>query len=218
MLILFFIEKFYKFGNDHSDKKIKILRIYGRAVENKDYPTFPDTAFTNTSNYNSPAQGKRFILHHMIRNPCSQDADIKKCIAIEQKLKRTCETELPNVKLYTRYRKAQKLAEYSVLQNGYDIVFCTCNEVCGARLSKAGVASHCIIDEAGMATEPETLLPIKHCEHVVLIGDHAQLQPVIKYRPASENGLSTSLFERYAMHYENHMCQLNMQYRMVCLE
>ena len=58
--------------------------------------------------------------------------------------------------------------------------------------------AQCIVDECGMANEPETLAAMSLCEHVVLIGDHKQLQPVVKYSAARECGLNLSLFERYA--------------------
>ena len=123
---------------------------------------------------------------------------------------------IPSAQFCNQYRQAQEKAEKIVLVRGYDVVLCTCNEVSGVRLRSVGKPSQCIIDEAGMASEPETLMPINHCEHVVLIGDHNQLQPVIMYRPASENGLSISLFQRYA-EYHGYMFGLREQYRMVSL-
>ena len=74
-----------------------------------------------------------------------------------------------------------------------------------------------------MASEPETIAAASICDHVVLIGDHKQLQPVVKYEPAKESGLTRSLFQRYAERYaedensENHLVQLNIQYRMVSI-
>ena len=67
-----------------------------------------------------------------------------------------------------------------------------------------------------MASEPECIIPLELCEHVVLIGDHKQLQPVITYKTAAEHGLSTSLFQRYAEKFEGqHIKRLTIQYRMV---
>ena len=72
------------------------------------------------------------------------------------------------------------------------------------------------MDECGMANEPECIAPLQLCDHIVLIGDHKQLQPVIDYGPARENGLSTSLFQRYAEKYDGaHIKKLTIQYRMV---
>ena len=68
-----------------------------------------------------------------------------------------------------------------------------------------------------MASEPETIAAASVCDHVVLIGDHMQLQPVVKYEPAKESGLTKSLFQRYAENEnsKNYLVQLNTQYRMV---
>ena len=65
-----------------------------------------------------------------------------------------------------------------------------------------------------MATEPECMVPIRLAEHVVLIGDHNQLQPVLSNRDAQQMGLGRSLFERYVdKGVRVHMLQI--QYRMV---
>jgi len=54
-----------------------------------------------------------------------------------------------------------------------------------------------LIDEATQATEPETLIPIlKGAKHIILVGDHCQLGPVIMCKKASRAGLNQSLFER----------------------
>ena len=71
----------------------------------------------------------------------------------------------------------------------------------------------CIVDEAGMCLEPETLIPIARskAKQVVLIGDHKQLQPIVTNKAAMSLGLQISLFERYS-----HMAMmLEEQYRMV---
>jgi superfamily I DNA and/or RNA helicase len=73
------------------------------------------------------------------------------------------------------------------------------------------------LDEASMATEPASLIPLMkgvsdgllretsvyesparltQSQHVVLIGDHKQLPPVIRSREAQIRGLNISLFER----------------------
>lgn len=115
-------------------------------------------------------------------------------------------------------------AERKELKKSYDIILCTCNETCSPRLlsiAKEGHIGQCIIDECGMASEPETIAAASLCDHVVLIGDHKQLQPVIKYSPARECGLSTSLFERYATIFGKSnplLITLKLQYRMVSLK
>jgi len=106
-----------------------------------------------------------------------------------------------------------------VMNDHYDIILCTCNETASKRmlqLAKEKRIAQCIVDESGMTHEPETITAVSLCNHVVLIGDHKQLQPVIKYSPARENGMSTSLFERYAEHFPRGLLiTLDIQYRMV---
>ena len=64
-----------------------------------------------------------------------------------------------------------------------------------------------------MCMEPETLIPIawSKAEQVVLIGDHKQLQPIVKNKVARSLGLNVSLFERYS----DMAMMLQKQYRMV---
>ena len=119
-----------------------------------------------------------------------------------------------------RYKRAIKDAEYRELlsDNSYNVILCTCNETCSRRLrrlAEKGRIAQCIVDECGMSSEPETIAAASLCDHVVLIGDHKQLQPVIKYHMARDCGLGKSLFERYAESRPKLMITLNTQYRMV---
>jgi superfamily I DNA and/or RNA helicase len=71
-----------------------------------------------------------------------------------------------------------------------------------------------------MCTEPQALATIiaTKAEHVVLIGDHKQLRPVVKCREAALLGLEKSLFERYATTESSKnvpFTRLSDQYRMV---
>jgi len=75
------------------------------------------------------------------------------------------------------------------------------------------VGDQLIIDECGMSKEAESLVAIMSscASHVVLIGDHRQLEPVVLDNSAASLGLSRSLFERYAQQ----AVTLTTQYRMV---
>ena len=156
-------ESLHNLMKNHPESSLKILRIYGRAVERQQYP-----------------------------GPY-------------------------------RYKHAYQ-REQSVLRQHYDIGLYTCNEASSKRLSgrmrKDGTVDklmsprQCIIDESGMAYEPETMIPISLCEHAALLGDHKQLQPIVEYHPAREHGLTTSLFQRYVQSVG--FCKtLTVQYRMV---
>ena len=121
------------------------------------------------------------------------------------------------------YRRLVSEADEEMIKNGnYDIVLCTANEAAGSRVRRHIRPLQCIIDEASMIMEPEAMAPISLTEHVVLIGDHKQLQPPVKSKVAERNGMKKSLFERYAELLEKYkdcpnFCRLLTQYRMVRL-
>lgn len=70
-----------------------------------------------------------------------------------------------------------------------------------------------IVDECGMCTELESLVPIvaHRAQQVVLIGDHRQLRPIVIDDTARSLGLDRSMFERYS----DKAVMLTTQYRMV---
>ncbi|TFK20432.1 P-loop containing nucleoside triphosphate hydrolase protein [Coprinopsis marcescibilis] len=71
------------------------------------------------------------------------------------------------------------------------------------------------LDEASMATEPVSLIPLmKGAKHVALIGDHKQLPPVIVSQEAQSLGLGVSLFERLTKEGDVPSVMLDVQYRM----
>ncbi|KAG2005956.1 RNA helicase, variant 2 [Coprinopsis cinerea AmutBmut pab1-1] len=71
------------------------------------------------------------------------------------------------------------------------------------------------LDEASMATEPVSLIPLmKGCQHLALIGDHRQLPPVILSKEAQRLGLGVSLFERLTKEGVVPSVMLDTQYRM----
>ncbi|NXJ60272.1 M10L1 helicase, partial [Rostratula benghalensis] len=65
---------------------------------------------------------------------------------------------------------------------------------------RLGHFTHVILDEAGQASEPESLIPIGLISEangqIVLVGDPKQLGPVIKSKIAQTFGLNVSLLER----------------------
>ncbi|POI30107.1 hypothetical protein CIB84_006143 [Bambusicola thoracicus] len=84
----------------------------------------------------------------------------------------------------------------------FRIIITTCSSAgmfyqTGTRL---GHFTHVILDEAGQASEPESLIPIGLISEVngqiVLVGDPKQLGPLIKSRIAVAFGLNISLLER----------------------
>lgn len=88
---------------------------------------------------------------------------------------------------------------------------------------KKGHFSHILLDEAGQASEPETMVPIANlCRSntvVVLAGDPMQLGPVIYCKDAETYGLGKSYLERlfecefYRNEDENYVTKLVRNYR-----
>ena len=147
-------------------------------------------------------------MHYLIRdtNPKIKEMDAK--------FKRQKE-KIPSTMMRSKYRTLVRDTEHVVLTSGVDIVLCTCNEASSHRVMESIRPAYCIIDECAMATEPECMVPIRRADHVVLIGDHRQLQPVLSNREAEQMGLGRSLFERYVDEVGVKAHMLQVQYRMV---
>ena len=119
------------------------------------------------------------------------------------------------MKFYTRYFQLIGVAEtWAIQQTDVQVILCTCAVARSPKLeSKCDNLVQCIVDECGMCLEPETLIPMtcENIEQIVLIGDHKQLQPVIKDNTAKSLGLEKSMFERLS----SKAIMLQRQYRMV---
>jgi DNA replication ATP-dependent helicase Dna2 len=72
----------------------------------------------------------------------------------------------------------------------------------------------CVVDEAGQLTEPVCLGPLRRADSFVLVGDHHQLQPVVRARTARDEGMMVSLFERLCVAHPAAVRRLSRQYRM----
>ena len=111
-----------------------------------------------------------------------------------------------------KYRHLTKAAERELL-GAADVVCTTCVGAGDPRLSKM-VFRNVLIDESTQAAEPECMIPLVHgCRHLVLVGDHKQLGPVIMNKKAARAGLTVSLFERL-VNIGNKPIVLEEQYRM----
>lgn len=79
------------------------------------------------------------------------------------------------------------------------IVICTCSTSYDNHLSRVHFSS-VIIDESTQAIEPDTICAIGHgCSHIVLMGDHKQLGPIVSTNIAKRSNLDLSLYERLQM-------------------
>ncbi|XP_028629876.1 helicase with zinc finger domain 2 isoform X3 [Grammomys surdaster] len=175
--------------------EMRPLRVYGEQAEATEFPLpgVSRSLFGKTSQEGRPNQSLRSItLHHRIRQaPNPYAAEIRKFDA-----------QLREGKIFSRedlvvYRRVLGKARRYELER-HSVILCTCS--CAASRSlKALNVRQILIDEAGMATEPETLIPLvcfSKTEKVVLLGDHKQLRPVVKNEQLRNLGMDRSLFER----------------------
>ncbi|VFV33291.1 low quality protein: peroxisomal [Lynx pardinus] len=190
--------------------ELKPLRVYSEQAEAADFP-MPGVGGRGlpkkSPREGSPNQTLRSItLHHRIRQASNPYApDIR---ALDARLQKG---EIFSKEDLSWYRNVLGKARKFELDR-HTVVLCTCSCAALASLRKLDVRQ-ILIDEAGMATEPETLIPLvkfSKAEKVVLLGDHKQLRPVVKNEQLQNLGLDRSLFERY--HTEAYM--LDIQYRM----
>jgi regulator of nonsense transcripts 1 len=94
-----------------------------------------------------------------------------------------------------KYRVLTHLAEKEILKSA-DVILCTCAGAGDHRLQRMTFRT-VLIDEATQASEPESMIPLVHgCHQLILVGDHQQLGPVIMSKKAAKAGLNRSLFER----------------------
>ncbi|XP_048763558.2 helicase with zinc finger domain 2-like isoform X2 [Ostrea edulis] len=193
-----------------------IVRLYGSSLENKVFPTLGKYFSKRASAKESkpdPAL-EEISVHNLIRledKPYSEDVG-----RFDQLFRKYDSNEYePTLKDLKKYRKLISEATKTEIKH-HHVIFCTTSVATSPRFIKAlsGNIQQLIIDEAGMCTEPESIAAIisTKAKQIVLIGDHKQLQPVLKSSYAAELGLERSLFERYS----DRATMLQIQYRMVC--
>ncbi|KAL3868498.1 hypothetical protein ACJMK2_041299 [Sinanodonta woodiana] len=197
----------------------KMVRIYGKTIENIDFPNHGRTMISKKSLRDTkPDESLRDIsMHYLIRQDGKTYAsDLK---TFDQKFKR--KDYKPTSEEFKEYKSLRYKARVEELKE-HEIILCTTAVATNRILHTNANIWQLVIDEAGMCTEPECLAPIivTRPKQVVLIGDHMQLQPIINSNHAAELGMSRSLFERYASspkELAKHNIKytfLNMQYRM----
>lgn len=148
-------------------------------------------------------------LHFLIREKGLNSNQIKRLNELIKK--REDEGDLNNDN-YELYKKLKAKAENEVIYNA-DVIVTTCVTALDKRL-KDFRFPFVLVDEATQACESECLIPLlKGAKHVILVGDHCQLGPVILCKNAARAGMKMSLFERLIkLKVKPHMLQV--QYRM----
>lgn len=197
---------------------IKMGRLYGFSMQHKDFP-FPGKEISRKRlqrDGRPDTDLQNITLHHLIR----RSENSTEILEFDRKFK-----DPRYVPTMTEVRKYKKIITDAIIKEikKLDVIFCTSSVATNTSFLR-GISEdvfQLIIDEAGMCTEPETIVPIiaTRAKQVVLIGDHKQLRPVISSTDAETMGLAISLFERYAENKkaDNMLTLLREQYRMVNL-
>ncbi|XP_044156197.1 helicase with zinc finger domain 2 [Bufo gargarizans] len=188
--------------------KLRMLRVYSEQMELSEFQ-YPGSNL-RVSGYlreGKPLEVLRPItLHHLIRQPTNQYSG--KILEMDARIQRREEMTLEEVASYKKLLADARKVEL----DRHDIILCTCITSSNKVLTSLPV-SQVIIDESGMCTEPETLVPIvshKNAQWIVLIGDHRQLRPVVKNDLCRALKVDQSMFERY----QERALLLDTQYRM----
>ncbi|XP_046567929.1 LOW QUALITY PROTEIN: helicase with zinc finger domain 2-like [Haliotis rubra] len=192
----------------------RIIRLYGKTIEENDKPVPKKIVIADRNNkyLKSDPEIRKVTLHFVIRQDGRPHAEeirtyderFQTYFDDPQKENITLEDLKAYDKLIARAEK-HELAHC-------DVILCTCVVAGGKKLTEVANINQCIIDESGMCTEPQSMIPIiaTKAQQVVLIGDHRQLRPIVKCSHAASLGLDQSLFERY----KKDAAFLNIQYRM----
>ncbi len=192
----------------------KIVRVYAETLEYEDFPIPRDTYRVGRMAKRTDESLRNVSLHHLIRQPGNPNSTVIKMF--DDYFHKNEETPWnvtdEEIETYTKLIGAAVAEELPK----YDIILCTCTAAAANDIKSGAKIAQCIIDECGMCTEPESLIPlVKHNpEQVILIGDHKQLAPVVVEKRAKKLGLNVSLFERYS----DRAIMLDTQYRMVSWE
>ncbi|KAJ8039291.1 Helicase with zinc finger domain 2 [Holothuria leucospilota] len=190
-----------------------VIRVYSESIEQQEFP-IPGMASaerkwgSGQEAHMDPTLAS-ISLHHRIRSEFAPYAhEIR---AMERRFNDPRRRRKVKRKEITQYKKLLQLAEVAELKR-HQVILCTCNASGRVNLKRALNIIQCIVDEAGMCSEPETLIPlVTHNPYqVVLIGDHMQLRPIILEPNARDLGAEKSLMEKY----KERAHTLTIQYRM----
>ncbi|CAN0438537.1 unnamed protein product [Lampetra planeri] len=202
---------------------LKPLRVYGQQTEEEEFPIPGETDVMFLRSKKVPRVNltiKSITLHYKIRedtNPNAQNIrkydDRIKILKIKKEEKERRErAEKEKLEATEQYKKLIKEAKVIELKKS-DVVITTCSTAATSILLENLDPRVCLVDECGMCTEPECLIPLtsyKDIAQVVLLGDHKQLRPFVLNQTAARLGMETSMFERYA----KRAIMLDTQYRM----
>ncbi|XP_063955339.1 3'-5' exoribonuclease HELZ2-like [Lytechinus pictus] len=189
---------------------ISVVRVYSEQIERKDFPIpgVPGLVSKWSRKESSmPVEMKDIALHHLIRMRGKPHA--AELAGYERKFRTRPDRISP--RSIKDYKSTIFEATKEELQN-HHIVLSTCNAAGARRISRLTRVIQVIVDEAGMCSEPETMIPLVSVKpnQVVLVGDHQQLRSIITEPNAKQLGMDISLLEKY----KDKAKMLTIQYRM----
>ncbi|XP_072028128.1 3'-5' exoribonuclease HELZ2-like [Amphiura filiformis] len=166
---------------------ISIVRVYDNEIQNREFP-IPGLPLTNDKMGQKDVAmdpgHENISLHHLIRMRTRTDgleANSKADAILEYDRRfRDCEPERHEVKAYSKLiadAEIEELAKYQVILTTCTEDDLTSSATCiasgGNRIIEGTNIIQCIVNEAEMCTEPETLIPLVSTKplQVVLIGD-----------------------------------------------
>ncbi|XP_074144959.1 LOW QUALITY PROTEIN: 3'-5' exoribonuclease HELZ2 [Sminthopsis crassicaudata] len=191
-------------------EELRPLQVYSEQMEAMEFPvpgSYRNMFRKNLREGKTKPELRQIILHHRIRMPSNTYA--RKIMEFDTRVKTVDQFSEEEIE---QYKSITTMARKYELSN-HDIILCTCSCAASSILTKQLNVKQILIDEAGMSTEPESLIPLVNfprAEKVVLLGDHKQLQPFVKNDHCQNLGLEKSLFERYY----RQAWMLDTQYRM----
>ncbi|XP_046550029.1 LOW QUALITY PROTEIN: helicase with zinc finger domain 2-like [Haliotis rubra] len=189
----------------------RLVHVYSEKLERRDYPLPRDPIAPKkrkASEVYVDPHIKQIALHELIRQAANQySQQIQELDTLFGLYPDDISDDQIN-----DYLELITTASVAELQQA-EILLATCSTSARHKMNWGTNVQQVIIDECGMCTEPEAMIPIilfQGVKQVVLIGDHHQLQPPVKEMAAKQLGLNKSLFERYA----SRALMLTTQYRM----
>ncbi|XP_065333568.1 DNA replication ATP-dependent helicase/nuclease DNA2 [Cloeon dipterum] len=107
--------------------------------------------------------------------------------------------------------KASNISELELLLQEKSIIGVTCTSA-NHPVLKRRLFDYCIIDEATQVPQPSAISALLRAKRFVLVGDPAQLQPVVTNKDAKALGMEETIFER--LQTTQNTAILGLQYRM----
>lgn len=164
-------------------------------------------------------------LPHELSQSFHPDMSLEEVRGVVQELYASDETYRKRAAImdeWSEYIQTDEASLHKLLMQNVDVVGATCigletdSNLDGIQFDVA------IIDEASRATVPETLVPMSRAKKTILVGDHKQLPPTIKYEVAAaceenefELPYKESLFEQLIDQvHEHNKIMLTTQFRM----